>query len=310
MACAGYPELETFLPATDRIIAIGDIHGDLDMAKRCFKLAGLIDSQDQWIGGKTIVVQVGDQIDSCRPRPGHDCHNHLFSNDKAEDVSVIHFFDDMHKKAVDHGGAVYSLLGNHELLNVAGDFRYVSKANMDQFSYDGETNRQTAFAKGGKLAKHLACTRQSILVIGSNLFVHAGILPEMLQRLDKLQINERSKLKYINTAVRQWLLNTLPDSHDHQWIEYSKDSPFWTRVYGSITDKTPSSDKLCLGSLQVLRLLQLDSMIIGHTPHSNISVGCESIYRIDTGMSKAFPTANKARVLQISQDKDFQVLSE
>lgn len=298
MSCDGYPKYETFLPPVKRIIAIGDIHGDLAVAKRCFRLAKLIDSKDKWIGGKTIVVQVGDQIDSCRPRANMDCTQ---ITDDLDDVKVIEFFDEMNRQAMMSGGAVYSLLGNHELLNAIGDFRYVSKNNVEKFNYKGVTDRYTAFKPGGIFARHMACTRQSVLVIGSNMFVHAGILPDMLRRLDGMDLSERSKLKYINMIVRKWLLNILPPSKDTEWIEYSEDSPFWTRVY--------AKNNSCLEALQTLKLLQLDSMIIGHTPQSNISVGCDTVYRIDTGMSKVFPN-NRIQVLEILDDKIFQILSE
>ncbi len=51
-------ELPSVLPAAKRVIAIGDLHGDLDKAKASFKIGGLINDDDQWIGGKTVVVQV------------------------------------------------------------------------------------------------------------------------------------------------------------------------------------------------------------------------------------------------------------
>lgn len=52
------PLLQTFLPATERLIAIGDLHGDIDKARRAFRLAGLIDENDRWSGGTTTAVQV------------------------------------------------------------------------------------------------------------------------------------------------------------------------------------------------------------------------------------------------------------
>ena len=48
----------TVLPAVPRIIAIGDLHGDLEKARRAFRLGGLIDENDRWIGGTTTAVQV------------------------------------------------------------------------------------------------------------------------------------------------------------------------------------------------------------------------------------------------------------
>ncbi len=47
----------TFLPAVPRIVAIGDLHGDLGKARRAFRLGGLIDENDRWIGGTTTAVQ-------------------------------------------------------------------------------------------------------------------------------------------------------------------------------------------------------------------------------------------------------------
>ncbi|HQY65062.1 MAG TPA: calcineurin, partial [Polyangiaceae bacterium] len=49
--------------ALERVIAIGDIHGDLRAARRALRTAGAIDERDAWVGGKLVVVQTGDQID-------------------------------------------------------------------------------------------------------------------------------------------------------------------------------------------------------------------------------------------------------
>ena len=50
-------------PAPERLVAIGDLHGDAAHARRAFRVAGAIDDKDKWIGGKLVVVQTGDQID-------------------------------------------------------------------------------------------------------------------------------------------------------------------------------------------------------------------------------------------------------
>lgn len=71
------PLLQTFLPATERLIAIGDLHGDIDKARRAFRLAGLIDDNDRWSGGTTTAVQVtllscpGPTLLSPAAWPGH-----------------------------------------------------------------------------------------------------------------------------------------------------------------------------------------------------------------------------------------------
>ena len=48
----------TFLPAVPRLVAIGDLHGDMQKARRAFRLGGLVDASDRWAGGTTTAVQV------------------------------------------------------------------------------------------------------------------------------------------------------------------------------------------------------------------------------------------------------------
>lgn len=84
------------LPAAKRVIAIGDLHGDLDKAKESFRIGGLIDDHDQWIGGKTVVVQVGDLLDR---------------GDR--EVELLYWLERIAKKAKQHGGAVHVINGNH-----------------------------------------------------------------------------------------------------------------------------------------------------------------------------------------------------
>lgn len=52
------PPLPTVLPAAERLIAIGDLHGDYPKAIRAFRLAGLIDEKERWVAGSTVAVQV------------------------------------------------------------------------------------------------------------------------------------------------------------------------------------------------------------------------------------------------------------
>ena len=72
----------------------------------------------RWSGGNTIVVQLGDQIDNLRNNPDYD---------EPSDIKILKFMTDLHNQAQkEKKGAVYSLLGNHEIMNTK-DLRYVSK---------------------------------------------------------------------------------------------------------------------------------------------------------------------------------------
>lgn len=52
------PRAPEYLPPVDRLVAVGDLHGDIDKTLRAFRLAGLIDNKNNWAGGTTTVVQV------------------------------------------------------------------------------------------------------------------------------------------------------------------------------------------------------------------------------------------------------------
>src|SRR5436309_2323981 len=49
-------------PAPERLVAIGDLHGDLDHTRRVLRLAGAVDDHDRWIGGRLVLVQTGDEV--------------------------------------------------------------------------------------------------------------------------------------------------------------------------------------------------------------------------------------------------------
>lgn len=339
--CPNYQFVPTILPPVKRIIAIGDIHGDLNLAIRSFKLAKLVDDDLNWIAAPpdTVVVQVGDQIDSCRFVPGiYDCHQKKYSDDKQEDILVLNFFDEMHIKASKVGGAVYSLLGNHELMNAQGIFDYVSYENFENFKYksedgriyQGPQGRKDVFSPGGVISKKLACNRLSVLIIGSTMFVHAGVLPVLARRLDYMNLDNKTKLKYLNAVIRKWLLKKLSDLGDTEnkkmFLNETEISPFWTRIYGSIPKNVPLNSSKCFNSVRkTLEVFNIGHLVVGHTPqiaaeNDWINGTCyekdkdNKLYRIDGGFSRAFEVIlgkrNVIQVLEILDDKIFNIITE
>ena len=137
---------------------------------------------------------------------------------------------ELHDKASKHGGAVYSLIGNHEILNSIGDLSYVSYNNLRKFDNyktnngviikDGYQAREYAFTPGNKIANFLACTRKIALIIGSNLFVHGGIIPE---------IANKYKIEDMNKLLTLFLLGEIekPEYFSDLFISGHM-SPLWT----------------------------------------------------------------------------------
>jgi len=113
------------------LIAIGDVHGDFDGFCSILQRVGLIDEQRHWTGGSATFLQLGDLIDR-GPKP-------------REVLDLMLSLDEQSAKA---GGRVIALLGNHEMMNLMGDLRYVSVGNYASFAdSESENRRQSAFQK-------------------------------------------------------------------------------------------------------------------------------------------------------------------
>jgi len=109
------------------LIAIGDVHGDFDDFCAILRRVGLIDEQRHWTGAKATFVQLGDLLDR-GPKPRE----------------VLDLMISLDEQAAKAGGQVVSLLGNHEVMNLMGDLRYVSAGNYTSFADSESEKRQRA----------------------------------------------------------------------------------------------------------------------------------------------------------------------
>jgi hypothetical protein len=297
--------IPSVLPNKDRIIVIGDIHGDFNVAIKMLKAANLIDDNENWIGRNTYVVQVGDQLDRCRPQGIYPCNHELGTdNDEASDIRIMKLFTKLDKQASKSNGRVISLLGNHELMNVQGHLGYVSYMGLQEFNNykdpknskkyfkSGEDARRYAFQPGKEYGEFLGCTRLGAVIIGDHLFVHAGILPILIK---ELEMENKNDLESINFLIRKWLIGNINVDNIDKIVNSSKHSMFWTRILGNIPINKSIDDTNCANYLSpVLEILKIGSIIIGHTPQSFMKFGgingtCSNkLWRVDNGSSGAF----------------------
>jgi hypothetical protein len=321
--CSDYTLQPSDLPKVKRIIVIGDIHGDRSMMIESLALAGVIDEKtEKWIGGETVIVQVGDQIDRCRANGVDSCMKKDFTiDDEDSDWNILQFMTKLHNDAQNSGGAVYSLLGNHEIMNVKGDMRYVSYKGLVGFDEseslkDGMKNRKAKFKPGNEISNFLACTRKAVLKIGSNLFVHAGVLPRISKNY--------TDLDFINRLMTLYLMDRMPDMDKKQFRELflNKNSILWTREFGNmgLEASNPAFDskqheKKCDYLLKGLQVYNVNNIFVGHTPmiEKGISSVCNNrVWLTDYGASKAFDLYNnavkKVQVLEILNDNVFNII--
>ena len=100
-----------------RIIAVGDLHGDYQAWLDIAHGAGLIDAGGHWAAGKMIFVQLGDILDR-----------------QPDSLKIVRSLQQLEKEAPRAGGRVVLVLGNHEALNLLGDFRYTTAGEFAAFA--------------------------------------------------------------------------------------------------------------------------------------------------------------------------------
>jgi hypothetical protein len=233
----------------DRIVAIGDVHGDYGQFVKALQTGELVDDQLHWKAGKTHFVQTGDVFDR-----GPD-------SKKVMDLLMT-----LQQQAADAGGMVHTLLGNHEVMVMSGDLRYTHPGEFEAFG--GKAEYVKAISKEGKYGQWLR-THNCVIKINDNLFMHGGLSKAWMHlSLDK-----------INQGVREFLLT---GGGDRNLVRSG--GPLWYR--GWATTRGEERAALCD---PVFQEFDVRHAIVGHTPQRGISAfGGGRVICIDTGMSAAY----------------------
>lgn len=108
-----------------RIVAVGDLHGDYQAWITIARAAGVIDGANHWSGGKTVLVQMGDITDR-----------------EPDSLQIIRNLQQLQKEAPRSGGKVIVILGNHEAMNLVGDYRYTTPGEFAAFVDSGSGPRR------------------------------------------------------------------------------------------------------------------------------------------------------------------------
>ncbi|KAI3716407.1 hypothetical protein L1987_67266 [Smallanthus sonchifolius] len=310
------PLFQTCFPSPRRLVAIGDLHGDLQKSKQSLRLAGLIDSHDHWCGGDSTLVQVGDVLD----RGG-------------QELKILYFLEKLKRQAVKSGGNVITMNGNHEIMNVDGDFRYVTPSGLDEFTNwaywfcignsikslcdglekpkdlyrgipssfprlkqkyaSGFRSRIAALRPNGPIAARFLSKNLTVVVVGESVFVHGGVLPgHVVYGLERINLEVRDWISGLRERVTSSLVR-------------GRNSLVWLRMFST----TEVCD--CTALQHVLSTIPgARRMIMGHTiQQAGINAVCDNrALRIDVGMSKGCING-LPEVLEISDGSGVRILT-
>jgi calcineurin-like phosphoesterase family protein len=298
----------------ERVVAIGDVHGDYEQFVAVLRSAQLIDSKEAWSGGKTHLVQTGDILDR-----GPDSRK------------VMDLLMKLEKEARRAGGWVHCLIGNHEAMNVYGDLRYVSPGEFAAFrvrnsekaraelykehqeqiksssspdkvpAFDdafqrtweaehplGYAEHRREFGPSGKYGKWIR-SHNAVIKIDNTLFLHGGIGPKYVDL--KLQmINDRSRDELEEFTKLQG------------GIVMDSDGPLWYRGLAQGDEKALEPHVKA-----VLKAHQADRIVIGHTPTDGAILPRfdGKVVLIDVGLSRVFDPRPRLACLLIEKGKPY-----
>lgn len=264
-------EQPTILENINRIIIIGDVHGDITRLLNILYHAKIFSKNLQWIAepSDTVVVQMGDQIDSLNRNIG------LAEWEIVPDIEVLLLMEKLDNIAKISGGRVLSLIGNHEIMNTIGLFNYVSQKSLELFPLE---DRQYEFKFGNRLSRILG-NRNIILKINNYLFCHAALLPKHLDICN-------NNIHIINETTRKILRNDLVDDNEKNIFinaVLSDDGIVWNRIY--IEDNIETENLIN----EVLQRTKCTNIFIGHNTVENIkSLYNSKVIFTDAGLSRSY----------------------
>jgi len=288
----------------DRVVAVGDVHGDVDQFVGVLRSAGLLDDRGSWSGGKTHLVQTGDILDR-----GPDSR-------KAMDLLMR-----LEIEAAKAGGSVHALIGNHEAMNLYGDLRYVAEgeiaafrdANSQKVREDlfrelqqsakgkaldedgrkaweaehplGYAEHRRAFGPDGVYGKWIR-GHNAVVRIDGTLFLHGGISPKYAD-WGVRKINDRVRLELGD-------FKTLEGG-----IVMDDAGPLWYR--GLALRGAELEPHLAA----ILKTYGVDRIVIGHTYTDGAVVSRFGgrVLQIDVGLSKVYDPEGRNACLEIERGK-------
>lgn len=285
-----------------RTVAVADLHGDLEHALNVLRMASIVapaataSDAHQWIAGHDVLVSTGDIVDR-----GDDT------------IALYRLFQSLRKQAASAGGQVKNLLGNHEVMNAIGDWRYVTPG--DTQSFGGAAERRRIMSDQGWIGQDWLNNFNITTIVSllpsdhpglpsgykppSASFVHGGITAEYAATgIDSINTLGHSFLSK-GLAVKTPRYHLPPNTTDQEQRLYSEFGPLWYRGYA-----LDNEAEACKHAAKAKELLGVRHLVMGHTPHfDGFVVRCaqeqSSILLIDTGISRAYGGEQSALIIDM-----------
>jgi hypothetical protein len=233
------------LTQPEKLFVMSDPHGDLDCVITLLQGNGIIDKHYRWSFGKNRMVVIGDVFDR-----GNDA------------VQIFWLLYKLEAEAEAAGGSMSFLFGNHEPLVLMNDLRY-TKPKYKLLAKELECEYPALFAPTSELG-HWICTRNTMMTVGRNLFVHAGLSKEFYeQNLSIPTVNEQMPLGlYKRKKERQ-------ETSPLIYFLFGSNGPIW---YRGLVRKDEKYNPIASDTLNlIMQRYEADKIIVGHTIFDDVT---------------------------------------
>lgn len=239
------------------VVALSDVHGQFGILKKLLLANKVIDKNDNWNYGNGHLVIVGDNLDR---------------GDQV--LEILWFLFYLQKKAETAGGKVQVLLGNHEIMVLQGDIRYINKKHY--YTSAVFKNKYYHFFRKGSVLGDWIASHKVLTSINKNLFVHAGVSDAVLDlELSLEEINNTFTKKLLRAKEEDIFKDTLLT------LLYTTEGPVWYRGYFDRENFEKKNIK------SILKRLDQDRVIVGHTSLNKITAMFEGkIIGVDCSIKK------------------------
>jgi len=240
------------LPQVRRWAAVSDVHGQNALLLSLLRAQHIVDEQGNWAWRRGVLIVVGDVFDR--------------GPNQLEALWAIYRWAQQARAA---GGRVELLLGNHEIMVLTGDLRYLHEKYQAVAQLLGRSYDQL-FAESTELGAWLRA-RATVLKLGDTLFTHGGLHPVFAdQPID---------LASINAAFRNYLSQpSLQRDPQTAWL-VGNDGPTWYRGYFA----PPRASSTQVQAL--LKQAKVERIVVGHTTQEQIrSFYQGGVIAIDAGL--------------------------
>ncbi len=218
------------------LFVVADTHGEFEILVTMLRAHKIVGPDLKWKFARGHLVVLGDVFDR-----------------GPNQLEILWLLYELEAQAAKAGGGVHLVLGNHEVMALRGDARYLHAKYVEAARVLGAANYSDLFAAGSLLGQWLR-SKPAILKVDDFLCLHAGV--------SRAIVDSHLTLTEINATVRS-VLNDEPGQGAVAELVMGNLGPLWYRGYFAEQSGFPTATPEDVGL--VLKTFGTRRVLVGHT---------------------------------------------